>query len=277
MREVIPARSPGGHPLKRCLPLALLTLALAVPVASAASKPAPWSPDRAQTLKPVSAPAVATAVDDDPDLPTGLGTPLDKAEYLRQREDFLSQRFDGATPQQIADGLAEGLRQLRRQKSLQAPFLSATSWTSIGPYPIPNGQTTTTSTAISGRVTAIVVHPTNPDLVYIGLAQGGVWRSVNGGLNWTPLFDDQATLAIGALALAPSNPEILYVGTGEPNGGADCYFGLGLYRIENASTTANVYGPFNPTPTTDLIGAKDRKSTRLNSSHSSVSRMPSFA
>ena len=242
--------------MKRCLPLALLLLALAVPVASAASKPAPWSPDRARTLKPVSAPAVATAVDDDPDLPTGLGTPLDKAEYLRQREDFLAQRFDGATPQQIADGLAEGLRQLRRQKSLQAPFLSATSWTAIGPYPIPNGQTTTTSTAISGRVTAIVVHPTNPDLVYIGLAQGGVWRSSNGGLNWTPLFDDQATLAIGALALAPSNPEILYVGTGEPNGGADCYFGLGLYRIENASTTANVYGPFNPTPTTDLIGAK---------------------
>jgi len=109
---------------------------------------------------------------------------------------------------------------------------------------------------VSGRVTAIVVHPTDPNTVYVGTAQGGVYRSLNGGTTWTPIFDSAASLAIGALALAPTNPTILYVGTGEANLSADSYFGVGLYRIDNADTAPILNGPFNPTPTTDVIGAK---------------------
>ena len=70
------------------------------------------------------------------------------------------------------------------------------------------------------------------------------------------LFRSAASLAIGALALAPSNPSILYVGTGEANLGADCFFGVGLYRIDNADGNPVLNGPFNPTPLTDVIGAK---------------------
>ena len=59
---------------------------------------------------------------------------------------------------------------------------------------------------------------------------GGVWETHNSGVNWTPKSDDQASLAIGAVAFAPSNPSIIYAGTGEPNGGGDVYGGDGLLK-----------------------------------------------
>jgi hypothetical protein len=140
-------------------------------------------------------------------------------------------------------------------QSLAGP-ISSGLWTPLGPAPIPNGQTTTIATAVSGRITAIAVHPSNPSIVYVGAAQGGVYRTLDGGATWTPIFDSAASLAIGALALAPSDPTILYVGTGEANLAGDSFFGVGLYRIDNADTAPVLNGPFNPTPTTDVIGAK---------------------
>jgi len=119
------------------------------------------------------------------------------------------------------------------------------TWTPIGPAPIPNGQTQLVSTPVSGRTTAIAVHPANPNIVYVGVAQGGVYRTTDGGLNWTPIFDAAASLAIGSIAIAPSQPETIYVGTGEPHFSGDSFFGVGIYRIDNASTTATLSGPFN--------------------------------
>ena len=236
----------------------MLALAMLAAPAFATRTPAPWQfkVTIAATTAPAASTATATAVDDDPDLPGGLGIEIDKSEYLLARAQAMFLRYDGATFAQMEAGRLAGVAQLRQQIGEQAPFLTSTAWTAIGPAPIPNGQTTNISTAVSGRVTAIAVHPTNPDLVYVGLAQGGVWRSSDGGLNWVPLFDQQATLAIGAHTLAPSDPTILYVGTGEANGSADSYFGLGLYRIDQADAAPVINGPFNPTPTTDIIGAK---------------------
>lgn len=227
---------------------ALLTaFALVASSASAAPAPKPWSP-------PAGAAAVATAVDDDPDMPA-LKPGMDKAEYMRLREEYYAQRWD-APFDQAYNGRIEAIEQMRRQNSEMGAFTAYSYWTAIGPAPIPNGQTTTIATPVSGRVTAIAVDPTDPNIVYVGGAQGGVWRSLDGGATWTPLFDGQATLAIGALALAPSDPNILYVGTGEANLSLDSFFGLGLYRIDNAKTAPAISGPFNPTPTNDVIGAK---------------------
>ena len=72
------------------------------------------------------------------------------------------------------------------------------------------------------------------------------FRSTDGGTTWTPLLDNAMSLAIGAIAIAPSQPDTIYVGTGEPNFSADCFFGVGIYRITNASTASPVVsGPFN--------------------------------
>ena len=61
---------------------------------------------------------------------------------------------------------------------------------------------------MSGRVTAIDALYTNPDLIYIGTASGGVWKTENSGSNWTPVFDEQPTLNIGAVAIQQSNPSV---------------------------------------------------------------------
>src|SRR5207248_845455 len=118
-------------------------------------------------------------------------------------------------------------------------------WGPLGPAPMPNGQTTGISQAVSGRVTAIAIHPTNENIVYVGTAQGGVYRSLNGGTTWTPLMDDSLSLAIGSIALDPLDPTTLFVGTGEGNLSADSFFGVGLYIIKHADTTPQLLGPFN--------------------------------
>ena len=73
----------------------------------------------------------------------------------------------------------------------------APTWSPLGPAPIPNGQTTAVEVAVSGRVTAIAVDPANANLVYVGTAQGGVYRSSDGGSTWMPLMDSALSLAIG--------------------------------------------------------------------------------
>ena len=129
-----------------------------------------------------------------------------------------------------------------------APLIPAsllTPWTPLGPAPIPNGQTTGVSQAVSGRVTVIAVHPTNENIVYVGTALGGLYRSLNGGNTWTALTDNALSLAIGSIAIDPLNPSTLVVGTGEGNLSADSFFGVGVYLIKNADTTPQLSGPFN--------------------------------
>ncbi len=92
------------------------------------------------------------------------------------------------------------------------------AWSPLGPAPLTNGRVQGFLNApVSGRATAVAVVPTNSNIVYLGTAQGGVWRSTNGGSSWTNIFDSALSLSIGAVAVAPSNPSIVYVGTGEPN------------------------------------------------------------
>ena len=237
-------------------PLSLFALAaiamLVAVTAFAAPRPRTWTPSAA----PVSSTPIVMPVESDPDLPEAMHGLMDKEAYLQARDQYFQARYGDTPVDQVIQARADAIQTLNRQSGRLGPFAAFGTWTPIGPFPIPNGQTTSIATAISGRITAIVVHPTDPNTVYLGTAQGGVWRTTNGGANWTPIFDTAASLAVGALALAPSDPTILYVGTGEASGSCDSYFGVGLYRIDNANTLATLNGPFNPTPTTDVIGAK---------------------
>src|SRR2546423_6983576 len=126
------------------------------------------------------------------------------------------------------------------------------SWLALGPFPIPNGQTENRVDPVSGRVTAIAVHPTNPLVAYVGTAQGGLYRTLDGGTSWAPLMDNAGSgvfgtlLAIGAVTIDPTNPSNVLVGTGEGNLSGDSFFGNGLYIITNAETiNPIVNGPYN--------------------------------
>ncbi|WP_416439355.1 VPS10 domain-containing protein [Phnomibacter sp. MR] len=83
---------------------------------------------------------------------------------------------------------------------------------------------------MSGRVTAIDAVHSNPDIIYIGAASGGVWKTTNGGASWTPIFDEQPTQNIGAIAIQQSNPNVIWVGTGEGNPRNSVSLGEGMYK-----------------------------------------------
>jgi hypothetical protein len=206
----------------------------------------------------------------DPDLPSKrfLRNRIDKEDYLRLRDEYiaglrgidLSKPFDPTPRVRAIEMLTQqeaALRTAAEKSKGTAHPLSFADWTELGPAPIPNGQSQQfpTPTVTSGRATAVVVDPTNSSNVYLGTAQGGVWRSTNGGTTWTAIFDSAQSLSIGALALAPSSPTTLYVGSGEPNNSGDCFFGVGVYRIDNADTTATLVGPINPLITTGTTTA----------------------
>ena len=94
---------------------------------------------------------------------------------------------------------------------------------------------------MSGRVPAIAAVESNPDVVYIGAASGGVWKSTNGGLTFTPVFDDQPVSSIGAIAVDQANPDVVWVGTGEGNPRNSASIGNGVYRsLDGGKTWAHL-------------------------------------
>jgi photosystem II stability/assembly factor-like uncharacterized protein len=119
----------------------------------------------------------------------------------------------------------------------------AASWTELGPKPITNPTNAFTwgAAPFSGRVAAIAVNSSNPKNIYLGGAQGGVWKTIDGGLTWTPLTDSQPSLAIGALTISPDG-KTLYAGTGEPNQSGDSYFGAGLMKSSDGGRSWTLLG-----------------------------------
>ncbi len=91
-------------------------------------------------------------------------------------------------------------------------------WRAIGPV------------NMSGRVADVEGIPGDPNTLYVGAASGGVWKTVDGGLTFEPIFDDQPIASIGDLALAPTNPAVIYVGSGEANARNSVSFGNGVYK-----------------------------------------------
>ena len=193
---------------------------------------------------------------DDPDRPPGAQGEFDEADYIRRREEFIAllqgvdptKPFDPTSRVRAADEMERQEAYLKKNsKTLSRHELDAATavWTELGPNPIPNGQTQSVPSAVSGRVSAIEIDPADPNKVYVGTAQGGVFRSLDGGATWVPIFDGAQSLAVGALNLDPVNGW-LWVGTGEANGSGDSFAGVGLYRVENVNTSAILVGPINP-------------------------------
>ena len=123
-----------------------------------------------------------------------------------------------------------------------ATALASTPWTLIGPQPttMPYG-----FSLVSGRVTALAVDPTNPNIVYLGGAEGGVWKTTDGGSTWTPLTDNQPSLAVGSIAIDPENPQTIYVGTGEEDFAINNYAGAGILKsTDGGSSWTQLDGPF---------------------------------
>src|SRR5580704_2961622 len=90
---------------------------------------------------------------------------------------------------------------------------------------------------MGGRIDDFGVVESNPNIVYVGTASGGVWKTTNNGTTWEPVFDKQDVSTIGDIAIAPSDPAVVWVGTGEPNNRQSSSWGDGIYKSLDAGKT----------------------------------------
>lgn len=253
-------------------------LAICVMAISSLAQTSPSSPARdkaanGSTSGVTAATATPEADTDSADIPAIARDRISEEDYFALRDqqvrmqrgidDLLRnplQRTNAIRTMELQEFFLHQLRTGGAPLGALAPA-ATNSWTPLGPAPIPNGQTfgtlvdPTKEVPVSGRVTAIAIDPTDTtgNTVYVGTAQGGLYRTLDGGANWTPLMDAEPSLAIGAISIDPLDPTKVFVGTGEGNNSGDSFFGVGVFIILNATTTANVTGPFNFNGTSDIF------------------------
>ncbi len=149
-------------------------------------------------------------------------TPQQRWEYFYQQRAYPFDRIP-------AGALHAAREQLRRPDLLRIPPpVAGNQWTSIGPEGIP------INIASIGRLSTIAVHPSNSSIIYIGGAQGGVWKTTDAGANWTPMTDRECSLAMGSIAIDPVDTDVIYAGTGEQHFSGDSYYGCGILRSVDA-------------------------------------------
>ena len=144
---------------------------------------------------------------------------LARLEYERLRT-YSGRGVDISARMRIARERVTALRRIAPQG------VPGARWRPLGPTQIDDpwhGQ-------VAGRVSTIAIHPRNPAVIYIGGAQGGVWKTENRGASWAPMSDHECSLAMGSIAIDPVNPEIIYAGTGEQHFSGDSYYGCGVLR-----------------------------------------------
>ncbi len=110
------------------------------------------------------------------------------------------------------------------------PMLRRFVWRGIGPA------------SMGGRIDDLAVVESNPYIIYVGFATGGVWKSTNNGTTFQPIFDTYSTASIGDVTVAQSDPNIVWVGTGEPNNRQSSSFGDGIYKSTDAGKTFTKMG-----------------------------------
>jgi photosystem II stability/assembly factor-like uncharacterized protein len=127
---------------------------------------------------------------------------------------------------------------LRIRLAAFALFLSTTVFAQVDPDLLSGLKARSIGPAtMSGRVAAVEAVESNPNIVYVGAATGGVWKSTNGGTTWSPIFDDQPVHAIGAIGIFQPNPDIVWVGTGEANLRNSVSYGAGVYKSIDGGRT----------------------------------------
>lgn len=124
--------------------------------------------------------------------------------------------------EQYREALAQAVA-LRREGRLKNA--AAGDWEERGP------------SNIGARVSDIEFHPTTPDVIFAGMASGGIFKSSDGGSTWDPIYDDQTVLTIGDLAIDPSDPDVIYAGTGEATASSFSWFGDGVYKSTDGGAT----------------------------------------
>jgi photosystem II stability/assembly factor-like uncharacterized protein len=111
------------------------------------------------------------------------------------------------------------------KQALDTLNISGLSWRCLGPA------------LTSGRISDIAVNPDNPFEYYVATSSGGVWKTMNSGVDFTPIFDNEGSYSIGCITMDPNNSNVIWVGTGENNNQRSVAYGDGVYKSEDGGTT----------------------------------------
>jgi photosystem II stability/assembly factor-like uncharacterized protein len=143
------------------------------------------------------------------------------ASPVKAKKESSQERIHSTDPALRLQGYEKHL-----EMTSSSPF-NELMWSHIGP------------TNVSGRCTDIaVVSPKGKHYtIYVGIASGGVWKTVNEGTTWVPVFENAASTSIGDIAVAPSNPDVVWIGTGEANIFRSSQAGVGIYKSTDAGKT----------------------------------------
>jgi len=158
---------------------------------------------------------------------TSTDTSVDNDRIQQKHEpsdEFFMQRA-GPDGRFGVDTYISALKKVKNQAVSRSINGFSDNWTTQGPG------------NIGARVNTVAVNPNDENIIYAGFSEGGVFKTTDGGANWTPIFDDQVRLAIGDIVLDPTNPDIVYVGTGDVNITGYPFIGDGLYRSMDAGNT----------------------------------------
>ncbi len=178
--------------------------------------------------------------------------PYDKAdEHTKSKKSFNRERWfyeQRMYPNNFipADAYANSIDQRNDLRVTQGfKFDPETTWRNIGPTP----GTYFSYANVSGRIISVRYDPVNPNIIYLGAASGGVWKSTDGGNNFVPISDREISLASGSIYVDPSNTNIVYYGTGEATYSGLGYYGRGILRSTNGGNSWQHYAEGLPSLT----------------------------
>jgi len=145
-------------------------------------------------------------------------------DFLFHQRSYPDTVFDFKAYLDVMHGISKQLN-----NTPNARLASTGSWNLEGP------------SNIGGRINCVACVPTNPNIIYAGCATGGIFKTVNGGTSWSPIFDSQPFLSIGCITLDPVNPSVIWAGTGDPNISGYPFIGDGIYKsIDGGVTWTNM-------------------------------------
>ena len=134
--------------------------------------------------------------------------------------------------EEAADGFSQALDAWAVQRATrgEAPFGFDSPWENVGPR------------NIGGRVNTIARHPSEPGTLLAGLVAGGIFKTIDGGLNWYPVFDEHPVLSIARIVYDPLDPDVVYATTGDPNISSYVFLGRGVYKSTDGGESWSLLG-----------------------------------
>ncbi len=170
-------------------------------------------------------------------------------KYYKRWENDMLMKTNGHG--EIADPaiyINEAIKVAQQKQTDNSSRFSTAAWSPVGPFTLPGNETGYMQNGI-GRINCITFHPTNPSTYFVGVAQGGVWKTTNNGSTWTPLTDNLPITRVSDIAIDPNNTNVMYIslcdfeyisfGLGLNVNGRkrNTHFGLGVYKTTDGGTT----------------------------------------